>query len=133
MLKSKYEKFKSINVVFDGYSEKHNQSRTTTKLASLEIRDNTKLIFTREEFLENTKNKEKLIKLLCAGLEKEGFSAIHCKGDTDVSLVKSRIEFVEVGRNAVVVAEDTEFINASLESRSERTYIWDWKIKEIKK
>ena len=125
MLKSKYEKFKSINVVFDGYSEKHNQSRTTTKLASLEIRDNTKLIFTREEFLENTKNKDKLIKLLCAGLEKEGFSAIHCKGDTDVSLVQSRIEFVEVGRNAVVVAEDTEFINASLESRSERTYIWD--------
>ena len=125
MLKSKYEKFKSINVVFDGYSEKHNQSRTTTKLASLEIRDNTKLIFTREEFLENTKNKDKLIKLLCAGLEKESFSAIHCKGDTDVSLVKSRIEFVEVGRNAVVVAEDTEFINASLESRSERTYIWD--------
>ena len=81
-VKSKYEKYKSVNVVFDGYSDKNSTKvqehdrRTTITSASLEIRGNTKVTFTREAFLANTNNKDQLIKLLCARLEEAGFSAM---------------------------------------------------------
>ena len=74
-VKSKYEKYKSINVVFGGYSDinstkvqEHHQ-RTTSTSTSLEIRDNTKINFTRQVFLGPTNKKGQLIKLLCAKLE----------------------------------------------------------------
>ena len=81
-------------MVFDGYSDtitpkvQEHHRRTTATSTSLEIRDNTKVTFTREAFLGNPNNKEQLVKLLCARLEK-GFSAIQWKGGADVSTVKS--------------------------------------------
>ena len=81
-VKSKYEKYKSINMVFGGYSDtnstkvQEHHCQTTTTSASLEISNNTKVTFTREAFLGNTNNKDQLIKLLCARLEQD-FSAIY--------------------------------------------------------
>ena len=115
-VKSKYEKYKSVNVVFDGYLDKNSTKvqehdrRTTITSASLEIRGNTKVTFTREAFLANTNNKDQLIKLLCARLEEAVFSAMQCKGDADVSIAKTGIEYAEVGRDVVVVAEDTDVL-----------------------
>ena len=112
-VKSKYKNYKSINVIFDGYSDtnstkvQEHHCRTTTTSVSLGIRDNTKVTVKREAFLGNTNNKDAIIKLLCARLEK-GFSPIQWKEDADVPIVKSGIEFAEVSRNVVVVAEDTD-------------------------
>ena len=84
--------------------------RTTTTLASLEISGNTTVTFTREAFIGNTNNNDELIKLLCARLEKEGFSAIQCKGDANISIIISGIEFAEIGRNVIAVTEDTDLL-----------------------
>ena len=100
-VKSKYEKYKGYSDTITPKVQEHHRQTTATS-TSLEIRDNAKVTFTREAFLENPNNKEQLVKLLCARLEK-CFSAIQCKGGADVSIVKSGIEFVDVGKNVVVV------------------------------
>lgn len=62
-------------MVFGGYSDinstkvqEHHQ-RTTSTSTSLQIRDNTKINFTRQAYLGPTNKKGQLIKLLCAKLE----------------------------------------------------------------
>ena len=96
-VKTKYGKCKSVNVVFDGYSVKNSTKaqehhrRTTITSASLEINGNNKVTFNREAFFANTNNKDQLIKLLCVRLKEAGFSAVQCKGDADISIVKTGI------------------------------------------
>ena len=115
-VKTKYGKCKSVNVVFDGYSDKNSTKaqehhrRTTITSASLEINGNTKVTFNRDAFLANTNNKDQLIKLLCARLKEAGFSAMQYEGDADISIVKTGIEYAKVGRNVAVVAEDSDVL-----------------------
>ena len=59
-IKSKYEKYKSINTYSTKEQEHHH--RTTTTSASFEIRDNIKVTFSREAVLGNINNKDQLIK-----------------------------------------------------------------------
>ena len=112
-VKSKYEKYKSINAVFDGYSDTISTKVQEHHRAGQPQHRNQgqhKVTFTREALSGNTNNKDELIKLLYARILKKGFSAIQCKGEADVSIVKYGIGFAECGRNVAVVAENNDVL-----------------------
>lgn len=115
-LKKRCFRYKTVNVVFDGYSDdmsiksQEHERRTTLTSATISVNEATKVLSKREVFLSNQKNKTQLIKILSKRLEEEGFLAIQSSGDADVLIVKQAVEYAQFGRNVVVMAEDTDIL-----------------------
>eukprot|EP00795_Rhopilema_esculentum_P016687 gene16687-8133_t len=78
--------------------------------ASIEITESSKITCSREAFLANIDNKDRLIKLLCTRLEKERFVAVQSNGDADISIVKTVLEYAETGRYVSVMEEGTDIL-----------------------
>ena len=74
------------------------------------MNESTRVTSRREVFLSNSSNKNQLIQLLCKRLENEGYFAVQSCGDADVLIVKQAIDYAGVGRDVVVMAEDTDIL-----------------------
>eukprot|EP00795_Rhopilema_esculentum_P008020 gene8020-13930_t len=115
-VKQRFGKYTCVSVVFDGYSDRKSTKgqehlrRMSKASASIEITESSKVTCSREAFLANIDNKERLIKLLCTRLERERFVAVQSNGDADISIVKTAREYTETGRCVVVMAEDTDIL-----------------------
>ena len=115
-MQRRYQKYGSVSVIFDGYSDEmstksqeHNR-RMDKASASIQNSGNTKVTCSREVFLANPQNKDQLIKLLCTRFQEEGFVAMQSHGDADVLIVKTDVEYAESGKNVVVTADDTDIL-----------------------
>lgn len=87
--------------------------RMAGKKVSPDLRVNPDLNIScdREVFLANERNKEALIKLICAELTKHNICVHQAKDDGDTLIVKTAIDLVKtVNTPVVVVAQDTDIL-----------------------
>lgn len=109
-------KYGKATVVFDGYDgspstkDCTHMRRTGGCIGSEVYFDETmKLQTKKDEFLANSRNKQRLINLLANTLRSAGCTVHHAKGDADLLIVTKAIEGAEI-RDTVVVADDTDIL-----------------------
>ena len=81
-----------------------------TTCANINISEGMKVPCGIKVFLCNQHNKEQLINLLSARLQKCGYETVECTGDADIFIVKKPYEYANEDLDVVVSAEDTDIL-----------------------
>ncbi|GBN26513.1 hypothetical protein AVEN_128904-1 [Araneus ventricosus] len=106
------------SIIFYGYpedAEKNTKSverisRTKKHIAGYAMLDESmSATMFQEKFLSNDKNKQRLLNMLCAKFQKEGFVLKQAQEDADYPVIKSALE---IGKRSqfVVVIEDIDLL-----------------------
>ncbi|GBN12464.1 hypothetical protein AVEN_66490-1 [Araneus ventricosus] len=64
----------------------------------------------RDKFLSNDKNKQRLINMLCVKFQKGGFVVKEDQEDADYLVIKSGLEIEKMSQCIVVVCEDIDLL-----------------------
>ena len=81
-------------MVFDGYNRVSTKSMTQQRRAAgkvgstMTFSDNMNITLKKEEFVSNSRNKQRLINLLSQVLQKNNYTIHHADGDADLLIVK---------------------------------------------
>ena len=102
-------------VVFDGYengpsTKDHEHSGRGPMSSTVEVRANLTVTVDQKTFLRNPANKMQFIRLLSQELERHNYASIQSKGDADVLIVSTALEYASSSQDTVVWAEDTDII-----------------------
>ena len=108
--------YENATVVFDGYltgpSTKDNtHARRSTLSESKKINFDPRMKFsgTQKNFLSNSENKARIIRLIGNHLEKANCSVIYCKDDADVDIAVTACKSF-LSNNVTVVGEDSDVL-----------------------
>ena len=102
-------------VIFDGYeevtikSQEHLRRNSVPMSSYVDIREDSKCVFTQDRYFSLTENKSSFIKFLSSNFISENIAVINCSGDADTKVVSSAIGFAK--RKAglcAVIADDTD-------------------------
>ena len=124
-------RYHRATAVFDGYLDSPSTKDCTHKrrsggrLGAVVHFDPTMVLQTKkDEFLSNTKNKQRFINMLGFRLEAIGCQVHHAKGDADVLVVETAVACAEKN-DTVVVADDTDILVLLIHHASQvRHNIW---------
>ena len=115
-LKRRYDTYDTVCIVFDGYVDKNSIKtqehlrRSKSMSASITVTEHMNVTCGSQNFLRNTSNKEKLIKLLSNYMCLNGYHVVQCTGDADTSIVEKAIQYAHDGKTVVVAADDTDVL-----------------------
>ena len=106
---------KTHNVVFDGYDETSTKKHDATEKSGRKSRRDCN--FRREHeshsqkggLLSNPRNKRRFINMLSWCLQQSNCPKYQAKGDADVRIVKTAVEYAQV-KYSVLVGEDTDLL-----------------------
>ena len=90
----------------------HEECKNNTKCrcycqsADVIVKKGVTVHHTREEFLCNTRNIARLIKLLSQYLKEDGHTVINCEDDADTQIVETALDFALEKNNITAFAED---------------------------
>ena len=103
-----------VYIVFDGYmsasTKDHEHQRRGVRSADIVVKLSTQVNCKQSEFLSNSKNKTALIKELSKRLRNDGHMVVECEGDADKTIASKGIEMAKEGKQATVVADDTDIL-----------------------
>ena len=101
-------------VVFDGYTSEYtikdmtHNHRTNTIFPSVNFTPDMIFTGSKEMFLTNKGNKQKIITLIAEEIQ-QGCSVIHAVDDADIDIVKTAVESSKI-KNTTVIGEDTDLL-----------------------
>lgn len=94
----------------------HEECKNNTKCrcycqsADVIVKKGVTVHHTREEFLCNTRNIARLIKLLSQYLKEDGHTVINCEDDTNTQSVEAALDCTCEKENITAFVEDTFFV-----------------------
>ena len=111
-MKSKYGP--NVKVVFDGYPEGREGTKSMERLRRAKLKHAVELQFTetmiptvsQENFLSNDKNKTRLITLLMHKFGQAGIDTLQAQEDADTLIVRTAQSVAQTKKTVVVVGED---------------------------
>lgn len=110
------QKYGNAHIVFDGYEtcstkdEEHFRRGGTQSFIDITVESHIQVAVSQQEFLGNTKNKARLIKLLSTHLQGAGCQIHKAEADADRLIVTTACENGESGQESVIVGEDTDLL-----------------------
>lgn len=102
-------------VVFDGYDRVSTKNMTQQRRAvgkagpTVTFTEDMKVTLKKDDFLSNSKNKQRFINMLSQFLKKSNCTTYHADGDADVLIVKTAVESARE-RTTVLVGDDTDLL-----------------------
>jgi hypothetical protein len=96
-------------IVFDGYesqttkSSEHLRRNGGMKCHEVDLKENIKVLFSKEKFLGNVINKSKLIKLISQHLKDDGNIVINCLADADTKICATALKLASSSSKKLVV------------------------------
>ena len=109
------KKYGNAIVVFDGYDDMSAKNMTHQRRAAgkagatVTFSENMKVTLTKDNFLANPKNKQRLINMQSRFHKEDNFPTYHAEGDAGVLIVKTAVESARE-RNTVLVGDDTDLL-----------------------
>lgn len=107
----------NVIVIFDGYDTPSTKDavhmrRASGKSGTLEVAVDTTahVVSAQHQFLANTANKSRFVKLLGSHLQQLNYTVLHAPSDADSLIVNTALKEANEGCNAVVVGEDTDLL-----------------------
>lgn len=128
-LQAKYGQYRCLCIVFDGYTDTNSNKsqghlrRGGITSANINVQENVKVSYSREVFLRNASNKEKLIQLLTKHFKTAGFAVFRSPNDADVLIVEKAKEYA-ADYPVVVSADDTDILVLLI-------YHWEKRLKSV--
>lgn len=107
-----------VIIVFDGYGENCNSTKSSERLRrmlnrkcpEIEFNGNSHITETKAIFLSNIVNKERFILQLCDRLNSERINTLTAIDDADMLIVQTAIQEAERNQNVVVVGQDIDLL-----------------------
>ena len=89
------------------------------------VMDNRFVDVSQKPFLNNSKNKQKLINLLSDELELSGNIVVQCTGNADTAIVSKGLDYTCAGNNVKLMGADIDLLIILL-------YFWNSEMAEMK-
>ena len=107
--------YPGCTIVFDGYEHStkdmtHRIRSKNTNCSNITPELTTTLTVKKPQFLSNTGNKERFIKLLSDYLVQLGYTCVHAQADADVLICRTAVDYLNSGQNITVQGDDTDLL-----------------------